>query len=133
MPNSNTPSAQPPTADRLPTVSYRDMVNEQFMRVWDRFDAVDKALIKADADLTAYKLTANEFRGTLSDQAQRLATKDELRKQDDSLEIQRLRIDKLETAAANMHGRVWMLAFVFAILQVVINFAAYSLKQGTSP
>ena len=93
----------------------------QFSRVWDKFASVEKAIEKADADLAQYKLTANEFRGTLSDQALRLATKDELRQKDSLLEIQRLRIDKLETSSANLQGRIWMLAFVFAGLQVLAN------------
>ena len=86
------------TPDREPTVSYRNLVDEQFSRVWDKFASVEKAIEKADADLAQYKLTANEFRGTLSDQALRLATKGELRQKDSLLEIQRLRIDKVECA-----------------------------------
>lgn len=120
MPNSLNP---PPTADRLPTVSYASLVDEKFARVWDKFGAVEKAIDKADADLTAYKLTANEFRGTLSDQATRLATKDELQQARDQHEIQRLRIDGIEKNSANMQGKLWMLAAVFAVLQVIINIA----------
>lgn len=120
MPNSANP---PPTAAHTPTVSYRDLVNEQFGRVADKFAAVEKAIDKADADLTAYKLTANEFRGTLSDQAARLATKDELGQARGGIEIQRLRIDAIEKEAANMQGKLWMLAAVFAVIQVIINIA----------
>jgi hypothetical protein len=124
------PSTAPPlpSADRAPTVSYRDLVNEQFGRVSDKFVAVEKAIDKADADLTAYKLTANEFRGTLSDQAARLATKDDLDQVRASIEIQRLRVDKAENTSANMQGKMWMLAAVFAVLQVVINIAQRFLK-----
>ena len=112
-----------PSADSEPTVSYRDLVNEQFNRVWDKFAATEKAINKADAELTQYKLTANEFRGTLSDQALRLATKEEINQRDTLLEIQRHRIDKLEAAAANLQGRIWMLAFIFAGIQVLVNVA----------
>lgn len=128
MPNTIPP---PPSADRQPTVSYRDLVNEQFGRVWDKFGAVEKAIDKADVDLTAYKLTANEFRGTLSDQATRLATKDDLKQARDQSEIQRLRIDTIEKTAANMQGKLWMLAAVFAVLQVVINIAQRFLQHAS--
>lgn len=126
MPNTVNP---PPTADRIPTVSFAALVDEKFARVWDKFEAVEKAIDKADDDLTAYKLTANEFRGTLSDQAIRLVTKDEQKQLRDYLEIQRLRIDDIEKSAANMQGRLWMLAAVFAVLQVVINIAQRFLTQ----
>ena len=116
-------SQQMPSADREPTVSYRDLINEQFLRVWDKFNAVETAITKADGDLTAYKLTANEFRGTLSDQAQRLATKEELRQIRAENEIQRLRVDGIDKTAANLQGRIWMLVAVFAILQVILNIA----------
>ena len=112
---------KPPSADRIPTVSYRDLVTEQFARVWDKFRSIEAAIAKADGDLTQYKLTANEFRGTLSDQAARLATKEEMRQRDLTLEIQRQRIDKIETNSANMQGKLWMLAAVFAVIQVIIN------------
>lgn len=112
-----------PSADRVPTVSYRDLVNEQFSRVWDKFTSVEKAIDKADDDLSAYKLTANEFRGTLSDQAQRLATKEELKQIRDAIEIQRQRVETIEKTSANMQGKLWMLAAVFAVVQVAINIA----------
>lgn len=115
--------APTPSADREPTVSYRDLVEEKFQRVWDRFTATQAALDKAEADLTAYKLTANEFRGTLSDQAQRLATKEEVRQRDTAIEIQRQRIENIEKTSSNMQGKLWMLAAVFAVIQVVINVA----------
>lgn len=120
-----------PSADRIPTVSYRDLVDEKFARVWDKFGAVEKAIDKADVDLTAYKLTANEFRGTLSDQATRLATKDDLKQARDQSEIQRLRIDTIEKTAANMQGKLWMLAAVFAVLQVIINIAQRFLQHAS--
>lgn len=112
-----------PTASREPTVSYRDLVDEKFGRVWDKFGAVEKAIDKADADLSAYKLTANEFRGTLSDQAARLATKEDIVQERKTMEIQRLRIDKLDNISSNLQGRIWMLAAVFAALQIVVNIA----------
>lgn len=118
-----TPHPPMPSADREPTVSYRDLVDEKFGRVWDKFLSVEKAIDKADDDLSAYKLTANEFRGTLSDQASRLATKEELNQIRGSLEIQRQRIETLEKAASNTQGKMWMLAFVFAGLQIVLNLA----------
>lgn len=109
---------------------FYDLLDEKFGRVWDRFDSIDKALVKADSDLTAYKLTANEFRGTLSDQAGRLATKEELKQKDALIEIQRQRIDKIENTAANLQGRIWMLAAIFAGLQVLVNLAQRYLPQS---
>jgi hypothetical protein len=106
-----------------PAVPYSVLVDEKFGRVWDKFKSVEEAIGKADTDLTAYKLTANEFRGTLSDQAARLATKEELGRIRDTIEIQRQRIDTNEKMAANTQGKIWALAAVFAVLQVLINLA----------
>ncbi len=123
-------AALTPSADREPTVSYRDLVNEQFARVWDKFSSVETAINKADSDLSTYKLTANEFRGTLSDQAQRLATKEELKQRDAVVEIQRQRIDKIENTSANIEGKMWMLAAIFAFIQVVVNVAQRFFPHG---
>lgn len=112
-----------PSADHLPTVSYRDLVQEKFGRVWDKFEAVDRATTKAEADLASYKILANEFRGSLSDQRTLFVTKEDLLSVKETMEIQRLRIDKIDNLAANMQGRLWMLAAIFAILQVIINIA----------
>ncbi len=101
----------------------RDLLDEKLHRVWDKFEAVEKAIEKADQDLSAYKLTANEFRGTLSDQAARLATKEDITQLKATIEIQRLRIDKTENSSANLQGRIWMLAAVVVALQLVVNIA----------
>lgn len=121
-------AAPQPTSEREPTVAYRDFVNSQFERVWDKFTSVEKAIDKADIDLTAYKLTANEFRGTLADQAGRLATKEDMRITRDAIEIQRQRIEVIEKFSANMQGKLWMLAAVFAGAQIFINLAQHYLK-----
>lgn len=112
-----------PSADREPTVSFRDLVDEKFQRVWDRFIAIDERTQRSNDDLAAYKVTANEFRSTLADQAARLVTKDELKQQAAAAEIQRLRVDNLEKTSANMQGRIWMLAAIFAVIQVAVNIA----------
>src|SRR5687768_13140338 len=101
------------------------IINERFERVWDRFNSIDKALNKADEALNQYKLMSNEFRGTLSDQANRLATKEDIYQVKELIELQRSRMDKAENASANLQGRVWMLAFVFAAAQVIINVGIF--------
>lgn len=116
-------SSTSPLSDGEQTVPYHALVDEKLGRVWDKFKSIEAAIAKADMDLTAYKLTANEFRGTLSDQAQRLATKDELRQRDTALELQRLRIEKIENASSNLQGRIWMLAAIIAVFQIVLNLA----------
>lgn len=112
-----------------PNVSYSKLVDEKFARVWDQFASTQKALDKADADMTAYKLTANEFRGALMDQAQTFVTKGALDAAKADVEIQRQRVDKVETTAANLAGKLWMLAAIVAVFQLIINIAQHSLLK----
>lgn len=93
----------------------RDRVKvEELGRIWDRFEANDRALEEQKKSLAEYKTTANEFRGSLNDQGQRFATRVEAGQALD-------RIDKLEKANDNMQGRLWALGAGIAIVVVVIN------------
>lgn len=94
-------------------------------RIVDANHATDLARQQMDKRLEGM----NEFRQQLSEQANRLITREEVQAKQDAYipainENQR-RLSLLETTQANMQGRMWAIGVGFTIITVVINIALH--------
>lgn len=91
-----------------------------------KFDALERAQEKADRELAAKFTTVNEFRGTLSDQAATLVTKDKI---DAIIGAFNSRIGNLEQAQARQEGKASQtsvyIAYGIALISIVMNVLGY--------
>ena len=94
-------------------------------RIVDANHATDLARQQMDKRLEGM----NEFRQQLSEQANRLITREEVQAKQDAYipainETQR-RLSLLETTQANMQGRMWAIGVGFTIITIGINIALH--------
>jgi len=84
-----------------------------------RFDAIEKAVTKAEGAADRRFESVNEFRGQLNDQTRTLLPRPEadtkFRAQDDKIEALTKTITALQTSQANQQGRASVIAAVVSI------------------
>ncbi len=88
-------------------------------RMLDRFLLNDQALTKAEMMMTARLNAMNEFRDALKDQANRMATRMELEKVDES-------VRELQRAKANLDGRLFVIS---GLISASVAFLLWALTR----
>lgn len=83
------------------------LILEADRRYTQRFESNDAAIQKAEQSMTARLHAMNEFRDALKDQANRMATRDELGKVEDL-------VRDLQRAKANLEGRLMGLSLLLS-------------------
>lgn len=85
-------------------------------RMLDRFLLNDQALTKSETRMTDRLHSMNEFREALKDQTNRMATRMELEKVDES-------VRELQRAKANLDGRLFVLSGVISASVTILLWA----------
>lgn len=112
------------TAKRAANVSLRDYIEQRITDLEDRmnlrFDASEAAALKAEQQMTARLDSINGFRATLSDQAARFVTRDELTVTLHSI-IET--VDSLKTSRDILAGKASQASVSLAFLLAAIGLA----------
>jgi hypothetical protein len=85
-------------------------------RMLDRFLLNDQALTKSETRMTDRLHSMNEFREAMKDQTNRMATRMELEKVDES-------VRELQRAKANLDGRLFVLSGVISASVTILLWA----------
>lgn len=100
------------------------LIGDLDRRIDDRFLAADRAVTKAEVTMSARLNAMNEFREALKDQTNRMATRDELRKLDEVVQV-------LQQAKANTEGRLFILAGVFSAVVSLVTWSVLRFFGGS--
>jgi small-conductance mechanosensitive channel len=115
--------------------SYEKYINQRFCdaekAVKAALAAAEKAIDKAQEAQQLRNAAQNEFRASLSDLSGHMATKESVDTRVESLrrelsatdDAQEGRIRVLETANANIQGRIWVISALWAVIVLVSSFA----------